>query len=395
MLKRLCTVVLTLVLMFGVSTVAMANQQVKIKINGKNLTTDVDPVIKGKRTLVPLRAISEALGADVTYDATTKKITIVKLQDTYIFTVGQKQVLKNGARLQDLDVPAQTISGRTLVPVRFVSEVLGAKVDWDKNTFIVSIIHDEKRNGLSPVEYYLKVNEAVYKQESMKFKGKGKVAVQLPDMPSLEAELEVDSAFKKPQEVWAKVYVIPSGELKLTGMEPVSFEMYINGLKSYMKENGQWKELPSTSQEAILPEFLTNDPAFAAQVLEELGFILSYGNDGIIDGKTYNTLNIRLDQSKFMKFMDTIMAANPVTTPGMTPEEAQKAQEAAKEVMKNMKFDFSYKIFIDRDTLLMKNVEFKGVMNMAVVGQEMSINFDFKGNSEYGGSVTMPEVTKK
>jgi len=103
---------------------------VKVKIDGKPIVFDVPPIIKQGTTLVPLRAIFEKLGAEVKWDAKTRTVTgikgnkkvVLKLDETLASVDGQKTVLS---------VPATSIKGRTMVPVRFISESLGANVKWD------------------------------------------------------------------------------------------------------------------------------------------------------------------------------------------------------------------------------------------------------------------------
>ncbi|NOU82419.1 hypothetical protein GC101_26475 [Paenibacillus sp. LMG 31459] len=91
---------------------------------------DQQPVNKDGRVLVPVNAILSALGAEVTWDQAAKKITAVKGSTTIIMTIGSKTATINGQALT-LDVPAQIIGNRTLVPVRFISEGLGLDVLWN------------------------------------------------------------------------------------------------------------------------------------------------------------------------------------------------------------------------------------------------------------------------
>ncbi|MEW6573432.1 MAG: stalk domain-containing protein [Bacillota bacterium] len=111
---------------------------ITVAIDGERLSCDVPPVIEQGRTLVPLRAIFEALGAAVDWDGTTRTVTGRKRTTTVKLVVGQKTAYVNGKAVA-LDVPARIISGRTMVPLRFIGESLGAKVDWDgtKRTVIV------------------------------------------------------------------------------------------------------------------------------------------------------------------------------------------------------------------------------------------------------------------
>ncbi|WNS41499.1 copper amine oxidase N-terminal domain-containing protein [Paenibacillus sp. MMS20-IR301] len=84
--------------------------------------TDVPPVIQEQRTLVPIRAVAEALGAEVKWDHATKTATI--LLDGKVLT------MTLGKLIDGMDVPAQAIDGRIMVPLRYVSETLGAYVMW-------------------------------------------------------------------------------------------------------------------------------------------------------------------------------------------------------------------------------------------------------------------------
>lgn len=106
------------------------NQPIKITIDGVSLQADQMPIIVNGRTLVPLRAIFEALGARVVYEPATKKITATRNNTTIVLHVGSDRAYVNN-QLRVLDVPAQTVSGRTLVPVRFVSEALGDDVKYN------------------------------------------------------------------------------------------------------------------------------------------------------------------------------------------------------------------------------------------------------------------------
>lgn len=93
----------------------------------------IAPIIEDGRTLVPVRAIFESMGAKVDWDGKTKTV-IGKTENKIIkLVIGNKIALVNGKKVE-LDVPAKIIDGSTLVPARFVAESLGAKVDWDNNT---------------------------------------------------------------------------------------------------------------------------------------------------------------------------------------------------------------------------------------------------------------------
>ncbi|OGO85173.1 MAG: hypothetical protein A2Y22_06850 [Clostridiales bacterium GWD2_32_59] len=114
---------------------------------GKNLKFDLPPVIKEGRTLIPIRALSEAYGFDVKWDAETKKITITKGDKVIELFVDSKEAFVNGEKVE-LDVPAKLYKvnkegSRTVVPLRFIIEQMGLNVKWDQETETIDI-DDEK-----------------------------------------------------------------------------------------------------------------------------------------------------------------------------------------------------------------------------------------------------------
>ncbi|MBQ4087575.1 MAG: leucine-rich repeat protein [Clostridia bacterium] len=111
---------------------------IMVTVNKKILTFDQPPVIVNDRTLVPLRAIFEALGATVEWAPETRTVTAKRGEDTLSLVIDTNVINKNGTNIE-IDVPAQIIGDRTMVPVRAISETLGASVDWNAGTRTVII----------------------------------------------------------------------------------------------------------------------------------------------------------------------------------------------------------------------------------------------------------------
>jgi len=102
---------------------------IRVYVDGQELAFDVPPNVIQGRVLVPLRGIFERLGATVDYDPQSQHIVAVRGPQTVELTIGSRQAhVNSNATL--LDVPAFTIAGRTMVPLRFISESLGANVQW-------------------------------------------------------------------------------------------------------------------------------------------------------------------------------------------------------------------------------------------------------------------------
>lgn len=114
-----------------------SNSTISLKVNGQLINSDVAPVVINGRTMVPVRAIAEALGLSVSFDDATQTVTAQKEVTTVKLVIDGK-ANKNGQEIP-LDVPAQIINGRTVAPVRFIAEAFGASVSWDEATRTVSI----------------------------------------------------------------------------------------------------------------------------------------------------------------------------------------------------------------------------------------------------------------
>lgn len=129
MKKVVFAFLLGLVFLFGGQSPSQAADAVKLFVNGGELQSDVPPQVISGRTLVPVRFVAEALGASVGWDEASQTVTVRK-DSAEIKLIIAGQVYKNG-RTAAMDVPAQIIGGRAMIPIRFVSEALGAAVRWD------------------------------------------------------------------------------------------------------------------------------------------------------------------------------------------------------------------------------------------------------------------------
>ena len=87
---------------------------------------------------MPLRAIFEALGAQIEWDDATQTVTASKNGTVIKVQIGNNIMTKNGTQIT-LDVPAKLVTSRTLVPARAVAEAFGCKVDWDEANWRVII----------------------------------------------------------------------------------------------------------------------------------------------------------------------------------------------------------------------------------------------------------------
>lgn len=111
---------------------------IKVLIDQKLISFEQPPVIIEGNTLVPMRAIFEILGATIKWDQENYSVTATKGIQTIELKIGDNKALLNGETIE-LEVPAQLFNSNTMVPVRFISESLGADVKWDGMTQTVVI----------------------------------------------------------------------------------------------------------------------------------------------------------------------------------------------------------------------------------------------------------------
>ncbi|MHB1043986.1 MAG: copper amine oxidase N-terminal domain-containing protein [Eubacteriales bacterium] len=113
-------------------------QGIKVFSNGVGIKFDVPPVIKDGRTLIPVRALTEGFGATVNYDAENQTVTVTKGETAIVLTIGQNVALVNGQEVT-LDAKAELNNSRTIVPLRFISETFKLNVDYYPDGEIVTV----------------------------------------------------------------------------------------------------------------------------------------------------------------------------------------------------------------------------------------------------------------
>ena len=178
-MKKLLSVILSTAVCIGIVSVTpvSAAEDITVEIDGKVIEFDVNPEIIDGRTMVPLRKIFEEIGANVKWDNDTKTVSARKNKKTITMTIGSSDLQIDKGKTDDegnpiietvtLEVPAQIVSDRTLVPARAISESFGLDVDWDENSRKV-IITDEKEKDNSWEE-----NVGTINLDDMTYEGKG------------------------------------------------------------------------------------------------------------------------------------------------------------------------------------------------------------------------------
>ncbi|HPC56966.1 MAG TPA: stalk domain-containing protein, partial [Caldisericia bacterium] len=188
------------------------------------------PVIIKGRTLVPIRAIIEELGGTVDWDGVERKVTIKFKNKTIELWIDKKTAKVDGTS-KELDVPPMILNGRTMLPLRFVTEELGCTVDWEDKTKTVTITYKQESQ---------QVIDKISSEGEKIFTSSGGELI-LSDGTKLSVP---QNAFSKDTKVTLKSIINPSFSsvdtlgFEITGLEDLKGEitLYVNGEKNLKNE---------------------------------------------------------------------------------------------------------------------------------------------------------------
>jgi len=141
---RISAILLTFAMLMGLAAflpgIVSASTPIKVIVNGNTVVfPDVQPFtdVNG-RTFVPVRFVSEELGCKVEWHSSTSTVTITRGRINVELVIGKKEITVLGVK-KTMDTAAQILNGRTLVPARFVAEAFGCDVGWNSTTRTVTI----------------------------------------------------------------------------------------------------------------------------------------------------------------------------------------------------------------------------------------------------------------
>ena len=184
--KKILAFVMSMALIVGITFTQgcsyLAKEDVTVKIDGEKVDFDVQPQIIDGRVMVPLRKIFETLGASVKWNDESQTVSARKSSKTVSMTVNSAELTidrgdtdENGNAVTDtstLDVPAQVISDRVLVPVRAVSEVFGLEANWDNGTQTVEITSEQEDESWKENKGTIDLDTLTYTGNGVEIDGK-------------------------------------------------------------------------------------------------------------------------------------------------------------------------------------------------------------------------------
>ncbi|MBS7219919.1 MAG: DUF4163 domain-containing protein [Clostridiales bacterium] len=184
-------------------TQVKTDDSIKVVVDGKEIIfTDQAPIIKNDRTMIPLRGVLETMGIDIVWNAEEQSITAERGDSYALFKIGET-TLKTAEGEITLDVAPEIINDRTMIPLRAVTESFGAEVTWDADTKTVTItdeiantmveaakLTNEVKAADGTVLYTIDVKYPVLND---KCKAAGKKAVNETIKKSIEESVAADS----------------------------------------------------------------------------------------------------------------------------------------------------------------------------------------------------------
>ena len=317
------------------NTMAASTSPITVVVDGKELDFDTEPIIANDRTLVPMRYIFNALGAEVYWDESDQTILAQKDDTTITIKIGNNIFYKNGEAI-DFDVPAHLINGRTLIPVRAVAQALDSRVEWDGDLRLVSIDSNPNAVPLNGIKIFNE-NDNIWKdtvEYNYDLDGNGKY-------DNIQLVVGEDGGFSGGKDIWNNRLVINGINYTITDGRSTLDSAYIididksdnfkeiavmlhyisNHFDIFRYENGEIKHLGSIGSQA------NNNPHLIAagnKLIYNISDDLTYGtpvtsiaeeiNSGILEKIVYNR---PVNNSSECKSLGRLQL-------GLTPREVQR-----------------------------------------------------------------------
>lgn len=405
---------LVLALLITMVTVfpAMAEEKIGLKVNGDAVTFATLHLIDG-HSMIPVASFARFSGATLE----RKSDEIIKISQggkVLTMTTGSKEAMLGDAAAI-LPVAPVTRGEDVFVPLRFVCESFGYEVGWDGVQRTVSLTRSEARDGLSLMEILAKSTQAGLSANTYTMDGLAniKMAVSTNGVKIDEVSQNITTRItgqiqNDPMEIYMKQVIGPV----MAGMPEMVVEVYMTEEKMYMKAPAAdgtepvWmaQKMPIPAEFFKQQQDIQSDPLKAAQQMKELGVMMNFGDDTVIDGKSYYVINATLDINKFREGYEKMMkqALQGIPAAG-SPDEMQ--QQIMK-LMETASLDYYYTVYVNKETFITDIVKFKFIMDFAMsvpAGEgmpapvEMNMNMDVKGDFKIkalGEPFKAPDVNK-
>jgi hypothetical protein len=404
-LKRLLLLLIAISTTFVLFTnvAQAAKNEAVIKVNGVTITPEIPPLAVSGRVMVPLQAISDALGAKLAWNSSERVAKVVKSGHVITFKIGSKTATIDKTQTS-LNVPPMLIEGTVLVPARFISEALGANVTWNTATSTVSIALADAKEGSKASDIYNQAIANLLNAKTYNFSGNmnvsGKTQSVLMGTDSLNISMNMEGASRSPKETYAKL-TLNAGEAGgeiLPGLEgEQEIEMYTDGTSVYEKSQDQGWSKSDTSPSLSVLEGENQDPTAIITQLNSIPHSIVFGDDAMVNGTSHYTIILKPDPNGVKDYIaNEIQKLSKADAAG--GEDAEMIQKTVTEgvnrLLAGLRMDVTNKIYVDKQTLNISGMTSQNMFSFIIEGAgsitaRVDISLDVFGINE---PVTMPDV---
>ncbi len=410
-MRKYLVIPLTLLFMVIIASPAWAG--VNLNINGK-LYEPTNPLqLEQGTTMGPLYVVGRVLGAEVSTSG--QIITIKEAANTLVLTVNSTSAAFNGKSVTLPRAP-EMVNGEIMVPLRFIYESFGAKVDWQGQNKTVAVKYSEQRQGLSVEEMLAKSSAAMEKYNTYKMKINMSMQTEVAESPKPgeKQKLDMDSQMLlatqlKPVLMYGKTSVAASLPQRATAPAgPAESEMLINEKGMYMTMPGQgWVkfDLPGIDMKSLMEQSGSQDPMSSLKQMKDFGVVMSYGDDREKNGKPYWIINVTMGADSLNKVFGDTMKKLPVQGKTETKDVTEGISNVMTDMFKNLQADVVYNVWIDQSNYqaAFMDLDARMKMKMQIPAQEQnakasSVEMDMKEKASYeiydlGQPFTVPDVS--
>jgi len=394
---------------------AFAGGKADLSVNGDQVN-NFNILLEEGYSMVSVDAFARFSGAGVNLTA-ENTVQITEQDKALELTLGKQNALLNNEPVTLPCAPVK-LEGQIFIPLRYTGEAFGFNVHWDNEQNMVMLNRSEIRDGMTPSELLIKSTQLsqdvnTYSMEGnidmqMKIKADGKEVNEVPENINLEMSGQIKN---EPMEFYFNQKITPIGSDEVPEM---TTETYMTSEKMYIKTPGQdeWivQDMPFPAEFWQEQQDIQSDPIKAAAQMKEMGMLLNFGSDAQVDGEDYYVVNATLDMSKFQEGYQKMLEQ---VVQGMNlKDDPQEMKQQMQQLIKNMKLDYYYQAYINKESLFNDIVKFDVKMdlniNSAKLGmeeksdtpsdtpKEMNMHYDMQGQFNIfglGEPFTAPDIS--
>ncbi|MBI4733684.1 MAG: copper amine oxidase N-terminal domain-containing protein [Rubrobacteridae bacterium] len=357
-----------------ICTANAATNEVMVKVNDIAITPEIPPFTVSGRVMVPLRSMSDALGARTAWNGIDRSVTVFKSGRKVTVKVGNINATLDDSATSNLGVPPMLIDGVVLIPARFISEALGARVEWNSKTSTMLVSLKDDRDGMTAQVLYDKAISALINAKTYKYSGTGQLSgtVKPSIMGSdvLSYSIEMNGVYRSPKETYSKTILNsnPSTSDEENGAssqeKPQVTESYSDGESVYTKYSSLGWVKSSTGTAASLASNQTvQDPTGVVEQLKNVTHTAIYGDDVLVEGRPNYSIIIKPDSyglkdyilSEIMKIMTEVIPTESANEQELKDMRAL-LEEYINQYLRNIRMDLTYKLYVDKETLTLSGI---------------------------------------